>query len=306
MSESLTNEELDWLEKELKPDHDLEQWLIFVGKLWEENASALISMARRCLSAEERLEKAVEALVKISSGTMECGHCTRGETTPEELATETLLKLKGLGTPKELRPRQECAPHVEPDVPRAEDQTGAQLIAAEAALSPSQGTAGTLPQTEGREDLQATFYMGKWYCFDNFSPFSVVFNNKVYPTAEHLYQALKFKSLTNREMVSRAQSAHAAKKLAKSLQRDVREDWDDVKISMMETVCGLKMVQHEYVQKTLLKSGDLEIIESSPVDSFWGWGPDKKGRNELGKIWMRLRDELKAAPAPVSEKGGEE
>ena len=34
------------------------------------------------------------------------------------------------------------------------------------------------------------------------------------------------------------------------------------------------------------------IVEDSPKDDCWGWGPNKDGRNELGKIWMRLREEI--------------
>jgi hypothetical protein len=53
-------------------------------------------------------------------------------------------------------------------------------------------------------------------------------------------------------------------------------------------------VQHEYIQQKLFETGDLLIVEDSPKDGFWGWGPQRDGRNELGKIWMRLRDELRA------------
>ncbi len=42
-----------------------------------------------------------------------------------------------------------------------------------------------------------------------------------------------------------------------------------------------------------LTGSDLDIVEDSPKDDFWGWGPNRDGRNELGKIWMRLRSELR-------------
>jgi predicted NAD-dependent protein-ADP-ribosyltransferase YbiA (DUF1768 family) len=35
----------------------------------------------------------------------------------------------------------------------------------------------------------------------------------------------------------------------------------------------------------------LELIEDSPVDSFWGRGPDHKGKNHLGKLWMKIQKE---------------
>ena len=37
---------------------------------------------------------------------------------------------------------------------------------------------------------------------------------------------------------------------------------------------------------------DREIIENSPVNSFWGNGPDDNGQNMVGKIWMEIRKEI--------------
>jgi predicted NAD-dependent protein-ADP-ribosyltransferase YbiA (DUF1768 family) len=48
-----------------------------------------------------------------------------------------------------------------------------------------------------------------------------------------------------------------------------------------------------YVQKKILETGDRELVENSPRDSFWGWGLNKDGENHLGKIWIKLREELK-------------
>jgi domain of unknown function (DUF1768) len=35
------------------------------------------------------------------------------------------------------------------------------------------------------------------------------------------------------------------------------------------------------------------IVEDSPKDDFWGWGSNRNGQNNLGKLWMKLREELK-------------
>lgn len=43
-----------------------------------------------------------------------------------------------------------------------------------------------------------------------------------------------------------------------------------------------------------METGDRELIESSPIDSFWGWGPNKDGANHLGRVWMALRDEWRS------------
>lgn len=42
-----------------------------------------------------------------------------------------------------------------------------------------------------------------------------------------------------------------------------------------------------------MSTGEAKIIEASPRDAYWGWGSDKKGKNMLGIILMRLREKLK-------------
>jgi hypothetical protein len=43
----------------------------------------------------------------------------------------------------------------------------------------------------------------------------------------------------------------------------------------------------------LLATGDEELIESAPTDTYWGVGRDGTGRNKLGQIMSRIRDELR-------------
>lgn len=51
------------------------------------------------------------------------------------------------------------------------------------------------------------------------------------------------------------------------------------------------MSQHPYVKKKLQQTGTRQIIENSWRDDFWGWGENKDGQNNLGKLWMQIRDE---------------
>jgi predicted NAD-dependent protein-ADP-ribosyltransferase YbiA (DUF1768 family) len=60
----------------------------------------------------------------------------------------------------------------------------------------------------------------------------------------------------------------------------------------MTEIIRAKYEQHPLVQETLRKSGRRTIVETNATDAFWGWGPDTKGENMLGKIWMKLRDEI--------------
>ncbi|NND65772.1 MAG: NADAR family protein [Gammaproteobacteria bacterium] len=141
------------------------------------------------------------------------------------------------------------------------------------------------------------FYPREFYVFDNFSSFQVEWRGRLWPTSEHAFQAAKFFDTAPdvAEKIHQARSAHDAKKIAASNSEKTPDNWGDIKLDVMTEICRAKLEQHEYIQWKLKDSGDLEIVEDSPKDAFWGWGADRKGRNELGKIWMRLRDELSQA-----------
>lgn len=137
---------------------------------------------------------------------------------------------------------------------------------------------------------------GQFCCFSNFSNFGVEWKNIRWPTSEHAYQAAKFMDSypSIAQEILDAKSADEAKKIAHHNHDKIPEDWDSQKIKIMEEICSNKLRQHPYIMmELLLHTGNGVIVETSPKDDFWGWGPGKDGRNELGKIWMRLRDELK-------------
>ena len=58
--------------------------------------------------------------------------------------------------------------------------------------------------------------------------------------------------------------------------------------------CDLeKFRQNPALRKALLDTGDAKLIESSPYDSYWGEGKDKKGFNHLGTILERVRNKIR-------------
>lgn len=141
------------------------------------------------------------------------------------------------------------------------------------------------------------FYAGEFgYFMSNFSAFEVQYDGQNWKTSEHAYQAAKFPKASpvyNKILV--ASSAHNALKLARRYADDKRTGWDDAeKIRVMTAVVRAKHDQHEYIQRQLQETGNAELIENAPRDAFWGRGPDWKGRNELGKIWMKLREEMRS------------
>lgn len=138
------------------------------------------------------------------------------------------------------------------------------------------------------------FYEREFYCFSNFSSFSVKWRDKIWPTSEHAYQAAHFfKTAPNLvKKIYKEKSAHEAYKIAKTNADKAPKNWHEIKVAVMEEIIRHKLEQNPYIMHKLMQTGNRFIVEDSPEDDFWGWGLKRNGRNELGKIWMKLRDEI--------------
>ena len=82
----------------------------------------------------------------------------------------------------------------------------------------------------------------------------------------------------------------AAKKLGRHVQ--LRPDWEQIKEDIMYEVCRAKFTQHEDLKARLLSTGSAQLIEGNDWnDREWGVC-NSEGKNKLGKILMRIREEL--------------
>lgn len=143
-------------------------------------------------------------------------------------------------------------------------------------------------------DKEVYFYTPNFYALDNFSAFSIDIWGKLFPTSEHAYQWKKF-SISHpdiAEQIFNATSPNQVKKISDAHKAEVTQDFSSKKVEIMEEILRAKLAQHEKVRRTLLETGNREIIENSPTDSFWGRGEDFQGQNMLGKLWMKLRAEI--------------
>lgn len=147
------------------------------------------------------------------------------------------------------------------------------------------------------------FYEREFYPLSNFSSFQVEWNGRTWPTSEHAYQAAHFFDTAPNlvEEIYRARSAHEAYTTAKANAEHAPPDWEEKKSAIMSDICWHKLIQHSYVQRKLLQTGEFPLVEDSPKDEFWGWGSDGNGRNELGRIWMKLRDFLLDNPENITD-----
>jgi ribA/ribD-fused uncharacterized protein len=146
-------------------------------------------------------------------------------------------------------------------------------------------------------DTPVFFYEHEFYVFSNFSSFMIEWKGRVWMTSEHVYHSERFEEEERKQEIFAARSAHDAFTYAQVNKSFQRKDWDDIKLGIMKSILHEKVRQHPYVKKKLLDSGNRNLVEDSWRDDFWGWGPNKDGKNWLGTLWMEVREEVRTAGA---------
>lgn len=141
--------------------------------------------------------------------------------------------------------------------------------------------------------------------FSNLYRSEVLFEGRLFPTAEHAYQAGKARKREVQEWILAAPSPSLAAMAAHGLFHwDVVPGWATLKLDRMRGVLRAKFTQHPALAELLLGTGDARLVEAGTVDNavnrFWG-EVGGRGENRLGVMLMALRAELRAeaaAPAP--------
>ncbi|EAZ94177.1 NADAR family protein [Crocosphaera chwakensis] len=134
-----------------------------------------------------------------------------------------------------------------------------------------------------------------WYELSNFYTFGFVDDDNLYwPTVEHYFQAMKFseqKYQKYRENIRLAETPGKAKKLGQTREIPLRKDWETVKEEVMLYALRKKF-SHPKMKTILLKTETRHLYENSPYDYYWGIGKQHTGKNRLGELLMKVREEL--------------
>lgn len=139
------------------------------------------------------------------------------------------------------------------------------------------------------------FFDGEYAFLSNFYNASCIFEEKLYPTVEHAFQAAKSLDHAERDWIAAAGSPGLAKRLGRRI--NLRPDWEKVKFDVMEECLRSKFADSVLKQK-LLATSDEELVEGNYWhDNTWGncsceRCKDIVGRNMLGNILMKLRTEF--------------
>lgn len=138
-------------------------------------------------------------------------------------------------------------------------------------------------------------FKGKYYFLSNFFVKKIIIHGKEYNSTEHAYQAYKAQNIQDHELVRLQSSPRMSKKIGQQI--NVRTDWEEFKYKHMYKIVKKKF-EDSKLKQMLLQTGNKYLEEGNVWhDNIWGdCKCDKckniKGKNWLGKILMKIREEI--------------
>lgn len=133
-------------------------------------------------------------------------------------------------------------------------------------------------------------FSGDYRWLSNFWPSLIVYEGRVYPSGEHAFVAAKTENEFVRERIADIKTAGQAKRFGRQI--ELRENWEDIKISVMAEITSQKY-QNSNLRPLLLSTGNRRLYEGNTWgDTFWGIC-NGKGKNHLGKILMNERQTIR-------------
>lgn len=140
------------------------------------------------------------------------------------------------------------------------------------------------------EEIKIGYFRGKYGFLSNFYESPIPFDDMIFPTVEHAFQASKTLDSFKRMEICISESPSKAKKLGRGVR--LRPDWEDVKVSIMKTLLKNKFKIPELRGK-LLNTGNMYLEEGNNwKDETWGVY-NGRGKNLLGKLLMEIRKEIR-------------
>lgn len=139
-------------------------------------------------------------------------------------------------------------------------------------------------------------FTGQYAFLSNFYASPITYEGIIYPTVEHAFQAAKTDDPEIRKIIA-AKAKPGQAKYAGG-RRGIIKDfdfnaWEAKKVAVMEA-CVRAKFQHPELRAQLKDTGDQELQEGNHWnDTFWGVSlKTGKGKNHLGRILMKIRDEI--------------
>jgi ribA/ribD-fused uncharacterized protein len=140
-------------------------------------------------------------------------------------------------------------------------------------------------------------FHGQYSFLSNFAPVDIAYEDMLYHSVEHAYVAAKTLNPIECAHIAALDTPAKAKQYGKSI--DLRADWNDVRLRVMETLLRKKFNNLHY-KTLLLRTGTEDIVEGNTWgDTFWGVC-EGEGENNLGKLLMQIRADIRLRGHAIS------
>lgn len=154
------------------------------------------------------------------------------------------------------------------------------------------------------QTLQTKTHIYFWgSIFSNFHPIDFIHQNNEFANSEQAFmwrKAVFFKDFDTALKILETTNPQEAKSLGRKVKYYDDIKWNQIREQIMYEV-NIDKYENKELQKLLLSTNNLIIVESSPVDKIWGVGLSKedprildennwKGLNLLGKVLMKVRE----------------
>jgi len=153
----------------------------------------------------------------------------------------------------------------------------------------------TIPYFAVHADGKICGFFGPFRFLSNFYPLQngVGFEELMYPSVEHAYQAAKWPQHQRTQFVEI--SAAQAKRLGKEAPGFNAKKWAKKKYDLMYELNWQKYINNPVLQEKLVLTEGCHLEEMNNWgDMDWGTNINGFGENNLGKILMRIRDKILA------------
>ena len=124
--------------------------------------------------------------------------------------------------------------------------------------------------------------------YSNLAAIPITLDPFTWHSAEQFYQASKFTDEAIIKKIKACQNPFQCAAIGQTREFKIRDDWEEIKIDVMERAIRARFDQHPKLAEILRRSKGT-LYDHSAADSFWGIGS-----NVTGKLLMKIRDDLQS------------
>lgn len=154
-----------------------------------------------------------------------------------------------------------------------------------------------------QDEKEIRGFFGPYRFLSNFWPAKVYMDGVEYKSVELAYQAAKWKSEDRGYFQTCTEKESIKYNRENTPNGDKGDDWHDKKYYVMKTLLLQKFDPglNPENAKMLLETGDRYLEEMNWwEDRYWGKDNEGNGDNNLGKLLMEIREELKKSTPDIS------